>query len=134
MKRFTSAVRKYVNEQFGDPEAFEKLYMGEKHECVPDDLMGDDLLLDIKEKFYSILHPIRERLEKEGMTKKPIYIFVDPSYEDVTTAIMTHGAEEVLYIIYRKPWHLNWETTKEMEEELNEIYERIKEKLTKGMT
>jgi hypothetical protein len=133
MKRFTSAVRKYVNEQFGDPEAFEKLYMGEKHECIPDDLMGDDLLLDIKEKFHSIFHPLREQLEKERLAEKPIYIFVDPSYEDTTAAIMTHEADEVLFILYRKAWHLSWATEKEMEEELNEIYERIKERLTKGM-
>jgi len=129
MKRFTSAVRKYVSEQFRDPHAFEKLYIGEKNTCIPEDLLGEDLLLDIKEKFYSIFHPIRERLEKEKLAEKSIYIFVDPSYENITTAIVTYGTEKILYILYEKPWRLRWQTTKEMEEELNEIYAEIKGKL-----
>jgi hypothetical protein len=129
MKQFTPEVRKYVAGQFGNPEAFEKLYIGEKHECIPDELMGEDLLLDIKEKFYSIFYPLREELEKENLTKKPVYIFIDPSYEDTTTAIVTHDADEVLFILYRKPWHLCWESEEEMNTELNEIYEHIKNRL-----
>jgi len=132
MKRFTPSIKKHVEEIFGDSDAFKKLYIGSKDSCIPEDLMGEDLLLDIKEKFYSILHPIRERLEKEKMAKKPIYIFVDPSYEDITAAIVTYDNEEILYTFYEKPWRLNWETTREMEEELNEIYEEIKGKLLKS--
>lgn len=132
MKRFTSSIKKHVEELFGDPDAFEKLYIGRKDSCIPDELIGEDLLLDIKDKFYSILHPIRERLEKEKMAKKPIYIFVDPSYEDITAAIVTYDNEEILYTFYEKPWCLNWETTRDMEEELNEIYEETKGKLLKS--
>lgn len=129
MKRFTSSIKKHVEELFGDPDAFEKLYIGRKDSCIPEDLMGEDLLLDIKENFYNIFHPIRERLEKEKIAKKPIYILVDPSYEDITATIVTSDNKEILYTFYEKPWRLNWETTREMEEELNEIYEEIKGKL-----
>jgi len=33
--------------------------------------MGEDLLPDIVDKFYRILHPIRERLEKKKIVKVP---------------------------------------------------------------
>jgi len=121
-----------MEEIYGDPEAFEKLYIGDKDSCIPEEFIGEDLLLDIKEKFYSIFHPIREQLEKEKIAKKPIYIFVDPSYEDVTAAVITYGCDELLCVYYEKPWHLNWDSTVEMEKELNEIYEEIKRKLTEG--
>ncbi len=132
MKRFTPKIKTYVEEIFGDSDAFEKLYIGRKDSCIPEDLIGEDLLLNIKEKFYSILHLIREQLEKEKIAKKPIYILVNPSYEDITAAIVTYDNKEILYTFYEKPWRLNWETTKEMEEELNEIYEEIRRKLSKN--
>jgi len=129
MKRFTPSIKKNVEELFGDPDAFEKLYIGKKGSCIPEDLIREDLLLDIKEKFYCILHPIRERLEKEKVAKKPVYIYVDPSYEAHTIAVLAYDNKDILFTIYEKPWRLYWETTRDMEEELNKIYEVIKGKL-----
>lgn len=121
-KALLSHVRKRVNECYYREDAFRKMYLEEPDGCVPEDLIGDDLLSDIKNKYYWPVDAVRDQLEREFGRDPPMWIYVDPSYEDSTWALLTLDNRHILLTHCQKPWQFWFESEAEMRKELLEWY------------
>lgn len=111
-------VRRHANEDFGARDAFRKVYLEEPPGCLPDEFIGDDVLLAVRSKFHWPFDAVRDRLEKEFGREKMLWIHIDPSYEDTTRAIMTLDDERVLLSFYSKAWSFWWKDEQEMKSDL----------------
>lgn len=120
-------IRREVNEEYRplaeeDQDIFKTLYLTERELCVPDFLLGEDVMEDIISIYYFVFDGIREELEERLGTKEWISIYVQPSYQDVSFAVMA-TEEKVLLVVGRKPWGFWWESEAAMAEELESWYE-----------
>jgi len=123
VRTLVSSVRREINNWHGRSDAFEKMYLQDPKGCVHPDLVGDELLHSIKEKFYWPLNAVREQLEKEFGNEPPMWVYVDPCYDNTTYALLTLGNEHVLFSYGSKPWTFWWESGAEMGKELRDWYE-----------
>ena len=121
-RTLVSSVRRETNNWHGSTRAFRKMYLQDPGGCVHPDLAGDDLLYSIKEKFYWPLNAVREQLQEEFGRDRSMWIYVDPSYDDTTFALLTLQTEFVLYQYDSKPWKLWWKSETEMKKELVKWY------------
>jgi hypothetical protein len=115
--------QKQVNEWHSRRDAFRKLYLQDPKGCVPEEFIGDDILYAIKGKFYWPLNAVREQLEKEFGSDPPMWVYVDPCYDDTTYALLTLGNELVLFSYGSKPWTFWWENEQDMKKDLEIWYE-----------
>ena len=109
-------------------DVFGSLYLTERHGCIPDHLLGDEILVDIHNLFYCVFDGLREELAERIATKEPIFIAVDPAYEDNTLVVMC-TYEKVLHLYWSKAWNFYWDDESEMAEELGRLYEGAEQRL-----
>jgi len=112
---------KYVRDHYLNPD---------REGCVHEDWIGDDILLDISNMFYSFYRPIANELERESGTKESIFIHIEPSYED-TTITLAYQSSMILYKDACKPWHFYFENEKELNEYAEQVYKEMKGNLEK---
>lgn len=108
-----------------EQEVLEKMYLQDlKGHCVPDDYIGDDLLCEIKNKYYYFFGAIRDEFEPY------IEIYISPSYTDVTTTLMILD-DKLLLKDHQKPWNFWFESEKALTDEMYRIYLTLLEKTEK---
>ena len=99
--------------------ALREIYLTDlKDSCFNENYLGDDVPIDIQDKFYWYLDAIRN--EFEGF----IEVYVMPSYEDTTAYFMIQDNK----LVYRdscKTWHFWWKTEEGLVESMYEIYKKI---------
>lgn len=105
-----------------EEDVFQTLYLTERSGCVPDHLMGDDLLVDIRSMYYWVFAGIREELDERVGAHSFIFTVIDPSYDDATWALLIHS-DRVLLNVSRKAWDFYWESEEEMADELETWYQ-----------
>jgi hypothetical protein len=112
------------------------MYLEEPHGCVPEDLLGEELLSDVKSKFYWPMDAVRRQLAVVLGPNRPMFVYVDPSYEDATHAFLTLGDREILAACSCDAWKFWFEDESQMRTRLREWYksawERYKERRAKG--
>lgn len=126
--RMLAHVRKMTNETYDRRDAFRKMYLEEPNGCIPDELMGEELLYDVKNKFYWPMDAVRVQLEKEFGTEQSMWVYVDPTYEDTTWALLTLDNRHVLLTYCEKAWKFWFEGEAEMRKELRQWYRKAKER------
>lgn len=87
--------------------------------CMPYDFIGEDILIEIENKFYFFLGAIRDELPEYE-----IEIYVTPSYEDTTSYLMILE-DKLLLKDYQKAWHLWFESEEKLMDEMYRIYLRL---------
>lgn len=102
-------------------DLFKALYVGERDGCIPDELIGEDLLTDIHDLFYYALDGLRGELKERSGNGEFLWILVDPSWDDATSyALITE--EDVLLVGHTKAWHFYWESEDAMAKDMEEWY------------
>lgn len=92
--------------------------------CYPAKYLGEELMVDIMNKFYEPLSFVREQLPAEE--RNAIRITVSPSYEDVTEYVVTYRNAIVLKEDSCKAWHFWFESDKKFDEWVATELERWK--------
>ncbi len=104
-----------------DEDLFKDLYLTERHECIPDHLLGDDLMSDIITMYYDLFDAVRGEILERAKPLETINILVQPDYEDATFVVVATNTR-VLLIDSSKPWHLWWEDEEGMARDLEGWY------------
>lgn len=104
----------------------------ERQVCIPEHLLGDEIVEDIITLFYYALSAIREELKERTGRKEFIWIFVEPSYTDTSFAVMMTG-EKVLVTVSDKAWNFFWDSEEEMVKELESWYQIAETRLKGGL-
>jgi hypothetical protein len=107
-------------------DVFQTLYLRERFGCIPDHLLGDDLMQDIRSLYYYVLNGVRSELQERLSPPGFMWIIIDPSYEDTTSAALITD-DRVLLVEHSKAWNFYWESEEEMAEELEGWYQRAAE-------
>lgn len=103
--------------------------------CVPEDEVGDDLLLTIRQKFACVYGPALRLAEDVLAQATPprgvpsFCLMIDPSYEDGSwIAVLDHDEEKrpFCYLFDRhKAWHFHFESLADLAEAVLEIRDRL---------
>lgn len=109
-------------------DVFQTLYLTERFGCIPDHLLGEDLLQDIRSLYYYVLDGVRGELEERLSPQGFLWIVIDPSYEDTTAAALLTD-ERVLLVEHSKAWNFYWESEEEMAEDLENRYRQAAERV-----
>jgi hypothetical protein len=109
-------------------DVFQTLYLTERFGCIPDHLLGEDLLQDIRSLYYYVLDGVRGELEERLSPQGFLWIVIDPSYEDTTAAALLTD-ERVLLVEHSKAWNFYWESEEEMAEDLENRYMQAAERV-----
>ncbi|MGI8785236.1 MAG: hypothetical protein ACR2L2_16480 [Acidobacteriota bacterium] len=129
-KSLLGHVRRKIEDAHG-PGAFTKMYLQDCGSCLPDEFISDDLLSDIREKFYWPAEAVCAELEREYGAKLFIGIYVDPSYDDKTSVLLTLGDDHVLLHYESKAWNFWWPNSGEMEQKLLQWHAEARERYRK---
>jgi len=130
-------LRKTLNEDWDYwlPEEGEDLVktlcLTERQVCIPEHLLGDEIVEDIISLFNYPLSAVREELKERTGRKEFIWIFVEPSYTDTSFAVMMSG-EKVLLTVSDKAWNFFWDSEEEMVKELERWYQIAEARLKGG--
>ncbi|MBC7264780.1 MAG: hypothetical protein H5T64_10575 [Chloroflexi bacterium] len=130
-------LKKMVNEDWGpwpvdeQEDLVKALYLTEREVCIPEHLVGEDLMDDIVNLFYYPLAAVREELEQRTGTEQFIHIFVQPSYLDTSFGVMVAG-EKVLLTVSCKAWNFFWVNEEEMVRALESWYRSAETRLQGG--
>lgn len=133
-RRIMERIRREVNAEgahfLGEEgeDVFRSLYLTERFGCIPDHLLGEDILVDIRNLYYWVLDGVREELQERVGAKGFVWVAVDPSYEDPTYALLLHQ-DRVLLEVSRKAWRFYWESEEAMAEELEGWYQQAARRL-----
>ena len=99
--------------------------------CLPEDYVGDDLLVSIREKFLFPLQAMGELAALQTQTSPfQIEYLIDASYDDKTTFLLRYmptGKE--LYYGSIKTWDFRFQSRHEFNDFLNDVYTTVKERL-----
>ncbi len=124
-------IRREANDEYAyfdgdeDEDVFHTLYLTPRHTAVPDHLLSEDLLLDIhmdiRELYFQVFDGVRAELLATFGQERPIWIAVDPSVDDHSTAILCTD-ESVLFIEWRKAWNFWWRSEEAMAGDLGRWY------------
>lgn len=126
-ERMVRNLKAEIGNQWGygdnDKEVLKKMYLQDlKGACIPDEFIGDDLLAEIRNKYYAFFGAIRDEIEyKIGQF---IEIWISPSYDDVTTTLMILD-DKLLYKDHTKPWHFWFESEEALINEMYLIYLKL---------
>ncbi len=130
--------RKKLSERYGAEDGgadtlVRKLYLAPQEGCIPDEFTSEDLLLDIRAKYYDYFSVVTDALEKDFLGKQGFKedwfsIWIDPCYEDTTSVVITFVDFAVL-THSSKPWNLHWQSNQEIKQELADLYYRMKKRL-----
>ena len=110
-----------------------KLYLDPQEGCVPDEFIGEELLYAVKSKFYGFFSVIRDKVQVEYLAKKQISypavsISIDPSYEDVTTVVVSFQ-NAVLCEYDAKAWNFVWSSVAELQKEMADLFYQMRDRL-----
>jgi hypothetical protein len=95
------------------------MYLTKPGGCIHEDYLSDEVLNDIREKFYWFFDAIRDEFEPF------IEVYVIPSYEDVTVSFLILD-DKLLYRDACKAWNFWFDSEEDLVEEMYEIYRHIK--------
>jgi len=123
-KALLAEVKANIDEYWGKG-AFEATYLRERHTCVPENYLGDDIHDAIHDLFYAVFRPIADMVEKRtGMAL--VSVVVEADYENSTGVILYghyEGQEDVLLlVVWRKAWWVWWNSPEEMGRDLEAWY------------
>jgi hypothetical protein len=105
---------------------FEDVYLSEYEGCIPDELLGEDVMRDIQGKFYCFYRPIVDFAEAKLGVKSMVRIAVDPSYEDTSLVVVFHpDSGKVLYTADLKAWNLVFANEEELGRHAVGVYRTI---------
>ncbi len=110
-------------------DVFKALLLTERDVCIPDELIGEDLLLDIHSLYYRVFDAVREELLDNVDGDRFVFVVIDPSYEDTTTVVLC-TEEQVLLMYWCKAWNFYWETEDAMAKTLGELYQEAAHRLS----
>lgn len=137
-RRIIERVRREANNEYsyfdGDEgeDVFRTLYLVPRDMAVPEHLLSDDTLLDIhmdiRQLFFQVFDGVRAELLDHFGRDRGIWIAVDPSVDDHTTAILCTD-ETVLCIVATKPWNFWWRSEEAMAGDLGRWYTTAAERL-----
>lgn len=110
-----------------------KLYLDSQEGCVPDEFIGEELLYAVKSKFYGFFSVIRDKVHAEYLEKKKISypsisIVIDPSYEDVTSVVVSFQ-NTVICEYNAKAWNFVWTTVAELQKEMADLFYQMRDRL-----
>ena len=110
-----------------------KLYLDPQEGCVPDEFIGEELLYAVKSKFYGFFSVIRDKVHAEYLEKKKISypsisISIDPSYEDVTSVVVSFQ-NAVICEYNAKAWNFVWSTVAELQKEMADLFYQMRDRL-----
>lgn len=110
---------------YNEQEVLEKLFLQDlKYKSMPDEFIGDDLLVEIKNKYFFFFAAISNEINTS------IEVWISPSYEDNTTTLMVLG-DKLLYKDYTKPWNFWFESEEALTDEMYRIYLTLLERSKK---
>ncbi len=109
-------------------DVFVTLYLTERDRCLPDHLIGDDLLLDIRAMYCQVFDGLREELRSRLGIQDFLWLAIDPSYEDSTFSVLCSD-EQVLMLHWAKAWNFYWPDEGAMASDLGSIYEEAAKRL-----
>ena len=109
-------------------DVFATLYLTERDRSIPDQLIGDDLLIDIRTLFYQVFDGLREELKERLGIRDSLWLAVDPSYEDSTFSVLCTD-EQVLMLHWSKAWNFYWPREEAMVEYLGRLYDEAAKRL-----
>ena len=127
-------------EEYGDDEEIDNFIEGNyfyEDGCVSDDWIGDDLNEAITTKFYYPYRTVVDILSESIDIEIWFSIYIQPSYESASVILVTarkpDDKDEDYLVLkdFRKAWNFNFKDKAELEEEMQEIYDIIKENLRK---
>ena len=123
-KALLAEVKANIDEYWGKG-AFEATYLRERHTCVPENYLGDDIHDAIHDLFYAVFRPIADMVEKSA-DMALVSVVVEGDYEHSTRVILYghyEGQEDVLLlVVWRKAWHLWWNSPEAMGRDLEAWY------------
>lgn len=132
---FMEKLRDWLEEYGGEEEItnfIEGNYLDEGS-CVSEDFIGDDLNDAISTKFYYPYRAAADILYDETGIVFSIHIVA--SYEDASVILVTardsKNEEFLMLKDYRKAWRFNFKDESELEEDMQLIYDKIKENAKK---
>lgn len=111
---------KIVNQwggKYSDNEILEKLYLQDLNgKCIHDEFMGEDLLVEIRNKYRFFFGAICKEVSKS------IEVWISPYYEDSTTVVIILD-DKILYKDHIKPWNFWFESEEALTNEMYRIYQ-----------
>jgi hypothetical protein len=133
-------IRKQIQEYHGT-DAARDVFMKAHDRCLPDSMMGDDLMADIISLFKVIGHVVAEAA---GLPENQHTVIVEPSYEDstwwtiiknpqddVSSAYLPQPAQsQIVLFDYVKAWHLGGN---ESEDDVEEMLRGWKDEIVKSI-
>lgn len=115
-----SADNQWLDEgPYGWNRVLKDMYLTKPGGCIHEDYLSDEVLNDIREKFYWFFDAIRDEFEPF------IEVYVIPSYEDVTVSFLILG-DKLLYRDATKAWNFWFDSEEELVQEMYRIYRHIK--------
>ncbi len=104
-------------------DVFRSLYLTDRDVCIPDHLIGEDVLTDIRSLYYWTLDGVHEELQERLNPNAFLQVFVDPSYDDARYALLV-ADDRLLLQVGKKAWNFYWESEEAMAEELEIWYQQ----------
>lgn len=116
--------QRWMIDQDYEEEYIQDVYLdkNESNGCVPDEYIEDDVNDAIRIKFSRVLNFISDRLKEKRITKGYPVPIVDPSWEDSSGIFLFYG-KVIIYQQYIKAWHFRFDSRKELDDALWEIWE-----------
>lgn len=130
-------IRREANDEYAyfsgrEGEAvFATLYLTQRDVCLPEHLIGDDVLTDIHAMFAQVFSAVGDELLERIGRRERILLAVEPSYEDSTFSVLC-TEERVLMLHWSKAWHFYWPGEDAMADDLGRIYEEAATRLRGG--
>jgi hypothetical protein len=128
-------IRAEANNEYGwfsgedGEDVFQTLYLTERHSSLPDHLIRDDLLADIRAMYYQVFDALREELKSRLPRSESLWLAIDPSHEDSTFSVLC-SEEQVLLLHWKKAWNFYWPNEEAMALDLGRMYEGATRRLT----
>jgi hypothetical protein len=135
-KNFAKHFLKWMlTERNMDRKEAEAVWFKTHEGCYPDGYLGEELMMDIVNKFYypldflsSMLEKRHPELQAQVCKGNPILVNVMPSYED-RTYVLVHQGGRILYEDSWKAWNFQFKSKQEFSEWAKKAYETMEKRL-----
>lgn len=131
-RKIMERIRSEANEEYGyfdgkeGEDVFRSLYLTPRHTSIPEHLVSDNFELgiqgDIRELFFQVYDGVRAELLGRFGRGHGIWLVVDASIDDHTTAVLC-AEGTVLLLNSVKAWNFWWPDEEAMAGDLGEWYE-----------
>lgn len=126
---YAEEFRKFMQEHGKDLDEISAVWFSDAQGCYPEDYMGDDLMIDIIDKFWYPYEFIIEHIEgKHELERHPLSCTIMPSYEDTTTVVV-HNGDRVLLQEWTKAWNFFFESNEDFNKWAEDAVKQIEAKL-----